>query len=143
MEKLKNLSAELKNARYAVIKNPENRTACQNDKLNLIAASAPSLYKAYELKEAIRQIAHMSVVDGAEHEIDFWIDRALQSGLPAFVTLAEKISRHKDNLLNSIRFGANSSQSESCNAMIKSLINTGKGFRNLDNIESLIFLKHS
>ena len=141
--KLKKLSGELKNARYAVTKNPENRTACQNDKLNLIAASAPSLYKAYELKESLRQIAHMRVVDGAEHEIDLWIERALESRLPAFVTLAEKISRHKPNLLNSIRFGANSSQSESCNALIKSLINIARGFRNIDNLTALIFLKCS
>ena len=141
--KLKNLSGELKNARYAVTKNPENRTACQNDKLNLIAASAPNLYKAYELKESLRQIAHMHVADGAEHEIDLWIERASESGLAAFATLAEKISRHKQNLLNSIRFGANSSQSESCNALIKSLINIGRGFRNLDNLSALIFLKCS
>ena len=143
LEKLKKLSGELKNARYAVTKNPENRTACQNDKLNLIATSAPSLYKAYELKESLRSIAHMRVVDGAEHELDLWIERALESDLPAFITLAEKISRHKENLLNSIRLGANSSQSESCNALIKSIIHIGKGFRNINNLISLIFLKCS
>ena len=143
LAQLKKLSKTLKNARYAVTKNPENRTACQNDKIDLIASSAPILYLAYLLKEALRSIVHMEHVDGAAHELDRWIDKALNSGIAPFVALAEKISRHRENLLNSIRFKANSSQSESCNALIKSVIRTAKGFRNLNNLFAMIYLKCS
>ena len=141
--KLKELAKTLKNARYAVTKNPENRTACQDDKISLIAVSMPMLYIAFQLKEALRSIVHMDDVEGAAHELDRWIAQALNSGIAAFVTLAEKIKRHRENLLNSIRYKANSSQSESCNALIKTVIHTGKGFRNLNNLSALIYLKCS
>ena len=57
LKKLKTIAKELKNARYAVGKNPENRTENQEEKLKVIEANSPTLYKGYELKEEIRQIS--------------------------------------------------------------------------------------
>ena len=70
LKKLKTIAKELKNARYAVGKNPENRTENQEEKLKVIEANSPTLYKGYELKEEIRQISHMSDVKSAEAELD-------------------------------------------------------------------------
>ena len=143
LKKLKTIAKELKNARYAVGKNPENRTENQEEKLKVIEANSPTLYKGYELKEEIRQISHMSDVKSAEAELDRWVEKARNSGIPAFVRLAEKIVRHRENLLNTIRYGANSSQSESCNAKIKRIIRRAHGFRNLDNLSAMIYLECS
>ena len=57
--------------------------------------------------------------------------------------LAEKIKRHRENILNSIRFQANSAKSESTNTTIKALIKMARGFRNLENMKALIYLKCS
>ena len=57
--------------------------------------------------------------------------------------LAEKIQRHRENILNSVRFQANSAKSESTNTTIKALIKMARGFRNLDNMKALIYLKCS
>ena len=143
LAKLKALSKELKNARYAVGKNPENRTASQEEKLRVIEANSPELHAAYRLKEELRLILHLRDAEGAADELDRWIERARNSGLEPFVKLADKIARHRENILNSIKYQANSSQSESCNALIKSLIRIGKGFRNLANLTALILLKCS
>ncbi len=140
LRELKKLTRELKNARYAVGKNPENRTENQEEKLRMIEANSPTLYKAYELKEELRLISHMTNVEVAEAEIDRWIRKAKESGIPPMTKLAEKIERHQLNLLNTIRYRANSSQSESCNARIKKIIRRGQGFRNLDNLYAMIYL---
>ena len=57
--------------------------------------------------------------------------------------LSEKISRHRENILNSIRFQANSAKSESTNTTIKAMIKMARGFRNLENMMALIYLKCS
>ena len=57
--------------------------------------------------------------------------------------LAEKIKRHRENILNSIRFQANSAKSESTNTTIKTMIKMARGFRNLENMKALIYLKCS
>ena len=143
LKRLKALAKELKNSRYAVGKNPENRTENQEDKLKLIATNSPEYYRAYLMKEEIRQILHMDKVNGAADEIDRWILNAKNSKLPAFVALSEKIARHKANILNAIKYKGNSAKSESCNALIKSIIRVGKGFRNLANLKAMIYLKCS
>ena len=66
----------------------------------------------------------------AADELDRWIDRALLS-------LQTKAQTEY------IKYHANSSQSESCNALIQALIRIGKGFRNLANLTALILLKCS
>ncbi len=59
------------------------------------------------------------------------------------VELSEKLSRHRENIPNSIRFQANSARSETVNTTIKVLIKMARGFRNIANIIALIYLKCS
>ena len=55
----------------------------------------------------------------------------------------ESIARHRENILNSILYQANSAKSEAVNTTIKFLIKMARGFRNLDNMIALIYLKCS
>ena len=59
------------------------------------------------------------------------------------VALWDKILRHKENLLNTIKLRANSAKSESFNAQIKGVIARAKGFRNIDNFKFMVYLKCS
>jgi len=140
---LKEKVAAIKGARFALYHNPENRTDNQTDKLKWIEASCPELYKAYRLKEQIRTAIHMADPDLAGKTIEVWIEDAKSSGLEPMVKLAEKIHRHTDDILDSIRFKANSSRSESCNTTIKALIAMGRGFKNIDNLIGLIYFRCS
>ena len=51
--------------------------------------------------------------------------------------------RHRENIVNAVRLQANSSKSESCNTTIKALIKVARGFRNLDNMMALVYLRCS
>ena len=134
---------DIKGSRYALGHNPENRTETQTEKLKLIENSYPDLYKAYQMKEALRLILHLKDSNLAAEELDKWYNDALSCGLKPMLELAEKIQRHRENILNSVRFQANSAKSESTNTTIKALIKVARGFRNLNNMTALIYLKCS
>ena len=135
---------DFKGAKFALGHNPENCTDAQLEKLQLIENSYPDLYRAYQLKEALRLILHMKDPDQAATELAKWINDAKNSGLKPMEKLADKIENiHKKNILNAIKCQANSAKSESTNTTIKGLIKLARGFRNLDNMIALIYLKCS
>lgn len=134
---------KLKGTKYALGMNPENLSESLQDKLRLIEESYPNVYHAYQMKEQLRIILHMKDLKTATIELDKWIEKAIQSNIKPFEELAEKIQRHRGNILNSIELQVNSSRSEATNTTIKSLIATARGFRNLDNMFALIYLRCS
>lgn len=144
---LKELSDRIENfkgAKFALGHNPENCTDNQIEKLQLIENNYPDLYRAYQLKEALRLILHMKDPEQASTELSKWIEDAQNSGLKPMKNLADKIEHlHKDNILNAIKYQANSAKSESTNTTIKGLIKLARGFRKIDNMVALIYLKCS
>ena len=134
LDDMEQQARSIKNAKYALGKNPENLTEAQQDKLKLIESTCPVLFKAYQLKERIRAILHMRDVSLAEIELDKWNVSAATCGVPAFEKLSEKIQRHREHILNTVRYHLNSAQSEATNCSIKAMIATARGFRNLDNM---------
>lgn len=143
LDQLLEKAKSIKGARHALGHNPENCTDGQNDKIKLIENNYPDLYRAYQLKESIRLILHMKNAQQAESELNQWIADAAASDLKPMIELSEKITRHKQNILNSIRFQANSAKSEATNTTIKVLIKMARGFHSLTNMVSLIYLKCS
>ena len=143
IKQLKEKVDAIKGARFALYHNPENRTDNQSEKLKWIEASYPDLYKAFQLKEQLRTVIHMRDVTTAEKALVLWIDEAKASGLEPMVNLSDKIKKHKEAILDSIKYKSNSSQSESCNTTIKALITMGRGFRNIDNLIGLIYFRCS
>lgn len=143
LDQLAEKARNIKGARHALGHNPENCTDSQTERIRLIENSYPDLYKAYQLKESLRLILHMSDPELAREELDKWIVDAAGSGITAMAALSEKISRHKENILNSVRNHANNARSEATNTTIKVLIKMAGGFRNLDNMIALIYLKCS
>lgn len=144
LKELSNRIDDFKGAKFALGHNPENCTDNQIEKIQLIENNYPDLYRAYQLKEALRLILHMKDYEQAFIELVKWINDARNSGLKPMKELADKIeTRHKENILNSIKYQANSAKSESTNTTIKGLIKLARGFRNLDNMIALIYLKCS
>ena len=133
----------VKGTKYALGMNPENLNASLLDKLKLIEETHPNLFKAYQLKEKLRVILHMKDVIAAKMELDQWLTEAEKCDIKQFEELAEKIRRHKENILNSVELQTNSSKSEATNTTVKALIATARGFRNLNNMFALIYLRCS
>ena len=143
IDDLKKKAEDIKGTKYALGMNPENLSESLKDRLSLVQESFPELYKSYRMKEEIRVILHMKDRTTAEIALDKWIAEARESCSEHFVELAAKIERHRKNILNAVELQANSSRSEATNTTIKALIKTARGFRNLDNMFALIYLRCS
>jgi transposase len=143
LNQLEDRAKAIKGAKHALGHNPENCSEYQADKIKLIENEYPDLYRAYQLKESLRLILHMKDARQAAIELEQWIKDASKSGLRPMAELSEKITRHKESILNSVRCQANSAKSESVNSTIKVLIKVARGFRKIENLIALIYLKCS
>jgi len=145
--KRKNASSEtkakakaIKNTRYAVLKNPEHLTESQLATLELQVKSNPKYYHAYLLKEKLR-LAFSHSVDEAENQIDEFIFQATKSDMPEFVALAERIERHKEAILDTIRYGLSNGRVEAINNNIKRTIRIGYGFHSFESLISVVLIR--
>ena len=143
LDHLAQQAKDIKGSRYALGHKPEKRTESQTERLKLIENSYPDLYRAYQLKESLRLILHLTDSTLAVAELDKWFADVSTCGLKPMQKLAEKIKRHYENILNSIQLQANSAKSEATNTTIKALIKMARGFRSMENMKELIYLKCS
>jgi transposase len=133
-------AGQVRDSRYALLKNPEDLTVGQQASLALIAAGNPVLHRAYRLKEELRLILKLPL-DEAEQELARWTGWAQRCRIPVFVELGRKIKRHLKAILDTIRLGLTNARVEAVNNKIKVTIRMGYGFRNIDNLIALVMLK--
>jgi transposase len=88
------LAGELKGARYALWKNPEDLTRRQRGKLAWIARVNGRLYRAYLLKEQLRLVFKLKGVR-ATVPLEAWLSWARRRRIPAFVKLAKTVAAHR------------------------------------------------
>jgi transposase len=98
------LARELKGARFAVWKNPENLTDRQAVKLATIQRTNARLYRAYLLKEQLRQIYRLPAA-AASRLLDRWLNWARRCRPPSFVKVARTITNQRDGILAAIEHG--------------------------------------
>ena len=140
MSAAKEKAKEIKNSRYALGKAPENLTENQEVKLAMIQANDSRLYRAYLLKESLRQLLKIKDPIQAEDELNHWLSWAQRCRISTFVELGRKIKRHKEFIMNFIRTGISNARVEANNNKISLLIHRSFGFRNLTNLVDLIML---
>jgi transposase len=141
-EKPESKASQIKGARYSVLKNPENLTQSQQAKLEMIAGQHNALYRAYQLKEKLRLLLKMTV-DEATVELDRWLSWARRCRIPELKELYEKIKKHKERIIETIASGMSNARVEGINNKIKVTIRMGYGFRNIDNLIAMIYLRCS
>ena len=131
---------EIKNSAYALGKAPEHLTENQQAKVAMIAENNSRLYRAYRMKETLRLLLKIKDVDEAEAELKRWLWWASHSRIAAFKKLYQKIKRHKDHILNTIRLGMSNARIEATNNKIKLIIRKAYGFRNIQNMLDMVYL---
>jgi len=134
------LARELKGARFAVWKNPENLTDRQATKLATIQQTNARLYRAYLLKEQLRQIYRLPAA-AAERLLDRWLAWARRCRLPAFVKLARTITEQRHGILAAIRHRLSNARIEQINTQIRLITRRAFGFHSPQALIALAMLK--
>jgi transposase len=104
---------DLKGARYALWKNPENLTDRQAAKLSSIQKTNARLYRAYLLKEQLRQIYRLPAEEAIKL-LDEWIAWARRCRLPSFVKLAKTITAQRAGIAAAIEHGLSNEWASYC-----------------------------
>ena len=133
------LANNLKGARYALWKNPENLTGRQRSKLSEIQQTNRPLYRAYLLKEQLRQIYRLPA-DAAIRLLDGWIAWARRCRLPSFVKLAKTITAQRAGIVAAIEHGLSNARVEAINTQIRMITGRAYGFHSPDALIALAML---
>ena len=135
----KAVAKDLKGARYALWKNPEDLTERQAAKLASIAQTNRPLYRAYLLKEQLRQVFSLKGAAGIAL-LERWLQWARRSRLPSFIKLAKAITDHRPEIEAALTHGLSNARVESVNTKLRLLTRIAFGFRSPDALIALAML---
>jgi len=133
------VAKDLKGARYALWKNPENLTDRQQLKLADIQSTNKPLYRAYLLKEQLRQIYRLPA-EQAIGMLDEWIAWARRCRLAPFVKLAKTITKQRAGILAAIEHGLSNARVEAINTQIRLITRRAFGFHSPGALIALAML---
>jgi transposase len=134
------LARDLKGARFALWKNPEHLTARQQAKLSDIQHTNRQLYRAYLLKEQLRQIYRLPS-KAAIALLDRWLTWARRCRLQPFVKLARTITDQRAGIVAAIEHGLSNARVEAVNTQIRLITRRAFGFHSPDALIALAMLK--
>jgi len=135
----KAIAADLKGARFALWKNPEDLTERQQAKLAGIQRTNERLYRAYLLKEQLRQVFHLRGKEGMKL-LDQWLSWARRCRISAFVKLAAAITDHRSAIDAALTNELSNARVESVNTKLRLLTRIAYGFRLVEALIGLAML---
>ena len=130
---------ELKGARFALWRNPEDLTGRQQAKLAWIAKVNRHLYRAYLLKEQLRLILHVKD-QRAIGMLQKWISWAARSQIPPFVDLARRIRANLAGIAQALLNNLSNALIESTNTKLRLLTRMAYGFKEPEHLIALAYL---
>jgi transposase len=133
------VARELKGARFALWKNPQDLTRRQRGKLARIAEVNQRLYRAYLLKEELRLVFKVKG-PRAVALLDAWLTWARRCRIPTFVALARSVTAYRDTIVASLLYGASNARVESVNTKLRLLTRIAFGFKSPEALIGLAML---
>jgi len=135
------MARKYKGARWALLKNPEDLTDRQAATLNQIRRNGGEIWRAYQLKEALRAIfAHNVTATQADELLRRWCSWAQRSRLAPFITTGRTIRQHRQGILAAIRLGINNGRIEGLNNKVRLIVRRGYGFHTAQAALALVML---
>lgn len=124
----------LKNGRWLLVKNPENLTEEECEKLANMLAASPELKTCYDLKEAFRTWFEKAMDrQTAAIELLDWQTKAQATGLRSLQAFVNTINNWREGILNYFDGRHSNGFAEGVNLKIKMLNRRGFGYRNFSH----------
>ena len=133
------VATELKGARWTLWRNPEDLNAKQQARLADIARSNKPLYRAYLLKEQLRQVFQLPH-DQAMELLNRWLSWAKRCRLRPFVKLAKTVTAHRADISAAIAHKLSNARLESVNTKVRLITRVAFGFRSPAALINLVLL---
>jgi transposase len=121
------VARDLKGARFALWKNPENLTTRQKLKLADVQHTNKRLYRAYLLKEQLRQIYRLPA-GAAIALLEAWLKWARRSRLQPFRKLARTVTEQRAGIVAAIEHRPSNARVQAINTQIRLITRRAFGF---------------
>ena len=137
----KQAAKRFKDSRWCLLKKPERLTDQQTATLARIRAAGGEVWRAYELKEAVRGIFGPGLsIDDVEVLIGRLLSRLARSRLEPFVRFGKTLRKHRDGILAAIRLGINQGRTEALNNKVRLITRRAYGFHSAKAALALVLL---
>jgi len=130
----------LKGSRWALGKNPEDLTRRQRKKLRAIEEDNQRLFRAYLLKEQLREIFKTKGYEGV-FMLDAWLAWASRSKLAPFVRVARSIRKNRDAIDCALAHELSNARVEGVNTKLRLLTRLAYGFHSHAPLVALAMVK--
>jgi transposase len=135
------MARKFKGARWALLKNPQDLTNNQNTILTQIKRNGGEMWRAYQLKEALRAIFTGDLNKAeADELLRRWCSRAQRSRLEPFITAGRTIRQNRKGILAAISLGINNGRIEGLNNRVRLIVRRGYGFHTAKAALALVLL---
>jgi transposase len=137
----KKIARKYKGARWPLLKNPDNLTEEQAKTLARLRKDGGALWRAYQLKEALRAV-FAGDLDTTEvlELLQRWCSRAQRSRIPQFVKAAGTIRRNRAGIAAAVEHGLANARHEGLNNKIRTMTRRAYGFHSAAAALALIML---
>jgi len=133
------LARSLKDSRFVLWKASEHHSPREQAKLAQIRRLNEPLWRAYLLKEQLRQIVRARGA-AALQALQAWLAWAQRSRLQPFVELARRIRRHLPSLSATLLLGASNARIEAVNTRLRLLHRIAFGFHSASAMIAMAYL---
>ncbi len=130
----------VKRTRWALVKDPSALNPSQRQILEELRKGRSVLYRAWELKEALRDLYRLSSPKEAAGVLDRWLSRACRSRIPSFVKLSRTVRVNRERILAAVELGLSNSKLEGLNSKIRLINHRGYGHHTAAAVISMIYL---
>ncbi|WP_425637954.1 ISL3 family transposase [Algoriphagus yeomjeoni] len=132
---------ELKNSRYALLKNPENLTEKQRIHFDAIAGANYEVSKAWQVRENFKDLFSSQKLYAWKLYLKWTVDSQKRK-IKEIDKVVDMFNNHIKGVVNALLMNLNNAMAERLNGKIQELKTVGKGYRTFANFRSAILFFH-
>lgn len=129
---------ELKESRYALMKNKENLTGKQRIKFEEMRKANFEVSRAWEARENFKEIFKNKTLEESKAIFEEWHQAVKRSGINEVIKVAEMFANHLRGVLKAMISNVSNAMAERLNGKIQLLKAVGRGYRKFANFRSAI-----
>lgn len=129
---------QIKGSRWLLLRNNENLTKKQKQRLETLLDANQDLYKAYLLKEQLSALWFCANEDEARERWEAWKTMAMESEVEEIIDFCKRQDKRSEGIINSWKFHIGTSPLEGVNNKIKVIKRRGYGYTDFEYFSYLI-----
>ena len=128
----------LKGTKYVFLKNPENLTYRQRERMSHLEKLNLRINRAYLLKEEFKQLFRYRSRAWAEKFLERWVRRVMYSRLEPLKKFVRLVRRHWDGILAWVSMPISNGAVEGMNNNAKAISHRSRGFSSIETFSCMI-----